>query len=74
MRNAAAETHVGGFLVVVDVVDTPGQAEVCDLHHVVSRHQDVPGGQVPVDALQKHRQKTDLTSWPLGSAGFTSSH
>lgn len=53
----AAGTHVGGLLVVVDVVDVPGQAEVGDLHHVVVRHQDVPGRQVPVDALSQWKSR-----------------
>lgn len=49
-------THVGGFLVVVDLVDSSGQAEVSDLHHVVLRHQNVSGCQISVDALQRERR------------------
>lgn len=46
-------TYVGCLFVVVNVVDVPGKAKVCDLHHVVFRHEDVPGGQVSVYALQR---------------------
>lgn len=54
-------THVGGFLVVVDLVDSSGQAKVSDLHHVVLRHQNVSGCQISVDALQRGERelKTD---------------
>lgn len=45
-------THVGGFLVVVNLVDTSGQAKVSNLHHVVLRHQNISGCQVSVDALR----------------------
>lgn len=36
-------THVGGFLVVVNLVDSSGQAKVSDLHHIVLCHQNVSG-------------------------------
>lgn len=36
-------TYVGRLFIVVDVVNVPSQAKVCNLHHVVLRHQDVPG-------------------------------
>ena len=50
-------THIGGFLVVVDLVDSSGQAEVSDLHHVVLRHQHVPGRHVSVDALTRQTDR-----------------
>lgn len=43
--------HICGLLVVVDVVDIPGQAEVGDLHHIIFCDQHVPGCQVSVDTL-----------------------
>lgn len=43
--------HICGLLVVVDVVDVPGQTEVGDLHHVIICDQHVPGCQVSVDTL-----------------------
>lgn len=51
------ETHVGGFLVVVNLVDSSGQAKVGDLHHVVLGNQNIPGCQISVDALQRGRHK-----------------
>lgn len=48
-------THVSCFLVVINVVDVPGQPEVCNLHHIVFCHQDIPGSQVPVNALRRAR-------------------
>lgn len=48
-----ASTHVGGLLVVVDVVDVSGQAKVSYFHHVVLGHQDIAGGQISVDALSQ---------------------
>lgn len=50
-------THVGGFLVVVDLVDSSGQAEVSDLHHIVFSHQNVSGCQISVDALQREKRE-----------------
>lgn len=58
--------YVGGLLVVVDVVDVPRQAEVCDLHHVVLRHQNVAGGQISVDALkQPERRSLKRGAWTV---------
>ena len=50
-------THIGGFLVVVDLVDSSGQAEVSDLHHVVLRHQNVSCCQISVDALKREKRE-----------------
>lgn len=50
-------TYVGCFLVVVDLVDSSGQAEVSDLHHVVLGHQNVPGCQISVDALPREKRE-----------------
>lgn len=55
-------THICGFLVVVDLVDSSGQAEVGDLHHVVLGHQNVSGCQISVDALQ--REERELETGP----------
>lgn len=44
-------TYIGGLFIVVDVVNVPSEAKVRDLHHIVLRHQDIPGGQVSVYAL-----------------------
>lgn len=44
-------THVSRLLVVVDVVDVSGQAEVGDLHDVAFGDQDIPGRQVSVYTL-----------------------
>lgn len=46
-------THIGGFLVVVNLVDSSGQAKVSNLHHIVLGHQNIPGCQISVDALQR---------------------
>lgn len=43
--------HICGLLVVVDVLDIPGQTEVGDLHHIIICDQHVPGCQVSVDTL-----------------------
>lgn len=45
-------THVGGFLVIVNLVYPSGQAKVSNLHNVVLCHQNISGCQVSVDALQ----------------------
>lgn len=45
--------YVCGLLVIVDMVDVPRQPKVCDLHHVVLRHQDVASSQISVDALNQ---------------------
>lgn len=44
-------THISLPHVVGVLVDVPGEAEVADLDHVVLGQEDVPGCQVPVDAL-----------------------
>lgn len=49
-------THIGGFLVVVNLVDSSGQAKVSNLHHIVLGHQNVPGCQISVDALQREKK------------------
>lgn len=46
-------THIGGLLIVINMVDVPRQAEVSDFHHVVLRYQNITSSQVSVDALQK---------------------
>lgn len=48
------------------MVDVSSKTEVRDLHYVVLRHQDVPGGQVPVDALWGPEGKRD---WGVGGGG-----
>lgn len=49
-------THIGGFLVVVNLVDSSGQAKVSNLHHIVFSHQNIPGCQISVDALQREKK------------------
>lgn len=44
--------HIAGFLIVVNVVDTTGQAKVSNLHHIILGDQHISGSQVPVDALR----------------------
>lgn len=63
------DSHVGGLLVVVDVVDVPGQTEVSDLHHIIFGDQHVPGRKVSVDTLQSQREK-DVSS-RASNAAFT---
>lgn len=46
------QTHIGGFLVVVNLVYSPGQAKVSNLHNVVLCHQNVSCCQISVNALQ----------------------
>lgn len=36
-------TYIGGLFIVIDVVDVPGQAKVCDLHHIALGDQHVSG-------------------------------
>ena len=55
----SASTYVGRLFIVVDVVDVTSEAKVRDLHHVVLRHQHVPGGQVSVYALRSQEGKRD---------------
>ena len=55
------QTHVGGLLVVVYVVHVSGEAEVCDLHHIVIGNQNVPGGQVSVDTLQREEGESNTS-------------
>ena len=43
--------HISGLLVVIKVVDVPGQAKVSYLHDRVLRDQNIPGCQVSVNAL-----------------------
>lgn len=50
-------SYIGGFLVVVNLVDSSGQAKVGDLHHVVLSHQDVPRCQISVDALWRPQRR-----------------
>lgn len=51
--NRMKATHIGGLLIVINVVDISRQAEVCYFHHVVLGYQNIASGEVPVDALQK---------------------
>lgn len=44
-------THISLPDVVGVFINVPGQAEVTDLDHVVLGQEDVPGCQIPVDAL-----------------------
>lgn len=45
-------THIGGLLVVINVVDISCQAEVSYFHHIVLCYQNVTSSQVSVDALK----------------------
>lgn len=45
-------THIGRLLVVIYLMDAPGQAEVSDLHHVVLGDQDISGSQISVNTLK----------------------
>lgn len=54
-------THIGGFLVVINMVDVSGQAKVCDLHYVVISHKNITCCQVSMDAL-KHTH-TCIMTW-----------
>lgn len=53
-------THIGGLLIVINVVDISRQAEVCYFHHVVLGYQNIASGEVPVDALQKWQKWIDV--------------
>lgn len=50
-------TYIGCLFIVVDVVNVPSEAKVRDLHHIVLRHQDIPGSQVSVYALWRQEGK-----------------
>lgn len=52
-----AETHASFGDVVVVVHDVSGQSEVTDLHYLALREEDVPGGQVAVNALPKQERE-----------------
>lgn len=58
--NKVPLSHIGGLLVVVNVVDIPGQTKVSDLHHIIFCDQHVPGCQVSVNTL--HREKGKLST------------
>lgn len=47
----ASCTHISLPYVVRVFVNVPGEAEVTDLDHVVLGQEDVPGCQIPMDAL-----------------------
>lgn len=43
--------YIGGLFIVIDVVDIPSQAKVCDLHHIALGDQHVSGSEVSVYTL-----------------------
>ena len=47
-------------LLHVDLLSS-GQTEVCDLRHQVVSHQNVPGGQVSVDTLQREEGESNTS-------------
>lgn len=49
------QTYVSFAHIVGVFVDVPGEPKVTNLHNVVLREQDVPRGQVTVDALEGER-------------------
>lgn len=51
VRAEASCTHISLPYVVGVFVNIPGEAEVTDLDHVVLGQEDVPGCQIPMDAL-----------------------
>ncbi len=51
--------------VVLVHVNVTGQAEIGNLEHAVLAHQHVPGGQIPVDALDREK-KEKLAGGPKG--------
>ena len=46
-------TYVAFSNIVWVLVDISCQAEVANLHHVLLGQQNIPGSQVPVDALEE---------------------
>lgn len=54
-------SHISGLLVVVDVVNIPGQTEVSDLHHIIFCDQHVPGCQVSVNTLHNNREEANVS-------------
>lgn len=55
--SVTSHTHIRGLFVIVYVVDIPGQAEVCYLHHIVLCHQHVSGCQISMDTLQSRKKR-----------------
>lgn len=51
-------THIGGLFVVVYIVHVSGQTKVSNFHHIILRHQNIPGCQVSMDTL--HTQKREV--------------
>lgn len=50
-----AMTYIGGLLVVIDMMNVSSKAEVCYLHDVIFRYQDITGSQVSMNTLKsKH--------------------
>lgn len=47
------KSYIGGFFVVINMMDVPGQTEVGYLHHVIFSYQDISGSQVSMNALQQ---------------------
>lgn len=70
-------THIAGFLVVVDVMDVPGQAKIGNLHHALCCDQHIAGSQVTVDALPRGTSPPGAVRWWLqlcASPPHTQSH
>lgn len=65
----AGMTHIGGLFVVVYVVHVSGQTKVSNFHHIILRHQNIPGCQVSMDTLntQKRRSTQLITCQPQTS-------
>lgn len=47
------KSYIGGLLVVINMMDVSGQAEVCYLHNVIFSYQDITGSQVSMNTLQQ---------------------
>ena len=46
-------THIGGLLIVINVVDISGQAKVSYFHHIVLSYQNIASSKISVNALNK---------------------
>lgn len=57
MSDSDHVTHIGGFLVVINMVDVSRQAKVGYFHYVVIGHKNITCCQVSMDTLNTHTRE-----------------
>ncbi len=68
------KSYIGGLLVVINMMDVSGQAEVCYLHNVIFSYQDITGSHVSMNTLQQRNHTCKLIKQIMNQSHMLKRH